>query len=114
MIKPFHLRELLLRIHRQLEADPRFVAAWLGGSYGRAEQDAVSDLDLFVVVKDASAFPLCRRQAAKASGTTPERFAIFQQFQVTFDGAAGSMLAGVLAGALSALLEELAGVPEKS
>jgi hypothetical protein len=56
------------------------VAAWLGGSYGRGEQDAVSDLDLFVVVEDAFAFPLCRRQAAKASGTTLERLAIFQQF----------------------------------
>jgi hypothetical protein len=72
--------ELLLRIHRHLEGDPRFVAAWLGGSYGRGEQDAVSDLDLFVVVQDVFAFPLCRRQAAKASGTTPERLALFQQF----------------------------------
>jgi hypothetical protein len=72
--------DLLLRIHRQLEADPRFVAAWLGGSYGRGEQDAVSDLDLFVVVQDGVAFPLCRRQAASASGATPERLALFQQF----------------------------------
>jgi hypothetical protein len=71
---------LLTHIHQHLEADPRFMAAWLGGSYGRGEQDSVSDLDLFVVVQDGFAFPLCRRQAAKASGTTPERLELFRQF----------------------------------
>ena len=37
---------LLERIAAGLAADRRFMAAWLSGSYGRGEQDAVSDIDL--------------------------------------------------------------------
>lgn len=72
--------DLLLRIHKTLEVDPRFIAAWLGGSYGRGTQDAVSDLDLFVVIKDEFSYPICRRQAAVASGSILERMELFQMF----------------------------------
>lgn len=42
----------LTRIREALEADERVVAAWLAGSFGRGTQDAWSDLDLHVVVRD--------------------------------------------------------------
>jgi len=44
---------LLQRALKALQADPRVVAAWLGGSLGRGTEDALSDLDLFVVISDA-------------------------------------------------------------
>jgi predicted nucleotidyltransferase len=44
--------ELLDRILRALEADPRVAAVWLSGSFGRSEDDAWSDLDLHVAVQD--------------------------------------------------------------
>jgi predicted nucleotidyltransferase len=43
---------LLQRIREALEGDPRVVAAWLFGSLGRGGDDALSDLDLFVVAAD--------------------------------------------------------------
>ena len=43
---------LLRRIVDQLEADDRVTAAWLAGSIGRGEDDALSDLDLHVAVYD--------------------------------------------------------------
>jgi len=48
-------REVLLqRIIQQLEADPRVVAAWLYGSLGRREADALSDLDVRLIMADAA------------------------------------------------------------
>jgi hypothetical protein len=44
--------ELLARVVALLQADERVVAAWLFGSRGRQTADALSDLDLWVVVKD--------------------------------------------------------------
>ena len=44
--------ELLRRAHHLLEADDRVEAAWLFGSLGRGTADGLSDLDLFVVVRD--------------------------------------------------------------
>lgn len=43
---------LLRRITRQLEADARVVAAWLFGSLGRGDADALGDIDLWVVIAD--------------------------------------------------------------
>src|SRR6266511_2672866 len=43
---------LLARAQESLEGDPRVVAAWLFGSVGRGTEDALSDLDLFVVIAD--------------------------------------------------------------
>ena len=44
---------LLRRAVNALQADARVVAAWLAGSLGRGTEDALSDLDLWVVVSDA-------------------------------------------------------------
>lgn len=38
-----------------LRADPRIAAAWLFGSLGRREEDALSDIDIWVVVRDNDA-----------------------------------------------------------
>lgn len=47
-------RDVLLECTRQiLEQDERLSAAWLFGSLGRDEADALSDLDLFVIIADA-------------------------------------------------------------
>jgi predicted nucleotidyltransferase len=43
---------LLQEVKRVLHADQRIVAAWLFGSVGRHTADALSDLDVWVVVKD--------------------------------------------------------------
>lgn len=61
-----------------LSADERFVAAWLGGSFGRDQDDALSDVDLTVVVADPHAERLCHRQHQVGAGTTPERLEIFR------------------------------------
>lgn len=45
---------LLARITAELDADPRVVAAWLSGSFGRGEDDAWSDFDLHLAVDDAA------------------------------------------------------------
>lgn len=47
-----HRDELLRRISRVLAGDPRVVAVWLSGSFGRGQADAWSDLDLHVAVAD--------------------------------------------------------------
>ena len=46
--------ELLARIIDVLHTDERVVAAWLFGSMGRGDSDALSDLDMWVVVADGS------------------------------------------------------------
>lgn len=43
---------LLSRIETVLRADERVVAAWLAGSLGRGDADALSDIDLWIVVAD--------------------------------------------------------------
>ncbi len=72
--------DLLARIVERLSGDERFVAAWLGGSYGRNEADAVSDLDLNLVVAEADSESLCRRAEQVSSQTTEERLKLFRQF----------------------------------
>lgn len=42
----------LAAMTERLQADQRVVAAWLFGSLGRGDADALSDIDLFVVVTD--------------------------------------------------------------
>ncbi len=62
-----------------LRADDRFTAAWLAGSFGRGAHDAVSDLDLHVVLaNDADA--LLRKPVQIWADTTPERRAVFERF----------------------------------
>lgn len=71
---------LLAEIVQTLSADERFVAAWLTGSFGRNEADAISDLDLSVVVSDVYSQTLCARPEQVAAQTTPERLALFSHF----------------------------------
>jgi predicted nucleotidyltransferase len=44
--------QLLAKIIAAISGDDRFVAAWLTGSYGRSNQDALSDIDISIVVND--------------------------------------------------------------
>jgi hypothetical protein len=71
---------LLADISAAVAADGRFVAAWLTGSFGRHEVDAVSDLDLTLVVADAHGERLCARMEQVSAQTTKERLALFSQF----------------------------------
>ncbi|HEX8597790.1 MAG TPA: nucleotidyltransferase domain-containing protein [Chloroflexia bacterium] len=45
--------DLIERVSSILHSDERVVAAWLGGSLGSGNADAYSDVDLWVVVRDA-------------------------------------------------------------
>lgn len=56
-----------------LRDDARIAAAWLGGSLGRGVGDALSDIDLTVVVTDAD---LCARPWSVSSQTTAARRAL--------------------------------------
>jgi hypothetical protein len=71
---------LLADITAALAADERFVAAWLTGSYGRDDADAVSDLDISVIVAAVHSTSLCARLAEVGGRTTSERYALFSQF----------------------------------
>jgi hypothetical protein len=61
-----------------LAADERFVAAWLSGSFGRGDDDALSDIDITVVVAGDLVDQLCRRDHQVGAGTTPERLAVLR------------------------------------
>ncbi len=63
-----------------LSADESYLAAWLDGSIARDDDDALSDVDLRVVVSDAAAVTLCARPRELAGYTTPERLALFGRF----------------------------------
>ena len=71
---------MLGEIGRVLTDDRRFVAAWLAGSFGRNEADAMSDLDLTVVVSDQFADALCERRALVGPPMIQERLALFTRF----------------------------------
>jgi len=71
---------LLAHITITLKQDPRFIAAWLAGSYARGEQQWFSDLDLHVVVAEEYSETLCAQPWAAGAKTIPERLALFTQF----------------------------------
>jgi predicted nucleotidyltransferase len=71
---------LLAEIIKTLSADERFVAAWLAGSFGRDDADAVSDLDLTVVVSDPYSERLCAHPRQVSAQTTKERFDLINKF----------------------------------
>ena len=74
-------RDLLLtEITKTLSVDQRFLAAWLTGSFGRNDFDAVSDLDLTVVVSDEFSEKLCARPEMVSDQTTQERLDLIQHF----------------------------------
>lgn len=65
--------EFVKRATEQLDADPRIVAAWLAGSFGRQGQDEYSDLDLWVIVRDEDAGELCEMTRPSGAGTVGVR-----------------------------------------
>jgi hypothetical protein len=65
-----------------LSADDRFVAAWLTGSFSRNEEDALSDLDLSLVVSDAHSADLCARHDQVSAQTSSQRYALVSKFGV--------------------------------
>lgn len=72
--------QLLAKIIATISGGDRFVAAWLTGSYSRSNQDALSDIDISIVVNDEHSKALCRHSAQVGPQTTPERMEIFTQF----------------------------------
>lgn len=77
-----HNRDRLLQhIQTYLQANERFVAAWLTGSFGRGEEDDLSDFDLRVVVADAYVHSLCSCGPNPTTGvSSPDRLALYKQF----------------------------------
>ncbi len=71
---------LLAEIVTALSNDERFVAAWLTGSLGRDDADALSDLDLNVVAATQYAETLCDRPQQVSAGTTAQRLALISRF----------------------------------
>ncbi len=75
---------LLQHILAVLSTHERIVAAWLTGSLARGEGDDLSDLDLSVVVADASTDCLCScSSVAVTENTSPDRMALYEQFGQT-------------------------------
>lgn len=72
--------ELVARLADVLAKDARFPAAWLYGSLGRGDADAMSDIDLALVVSEEAAPEICRRPWMSAAHATPERLALFRLF----------------------------------
>jgi predicted nucleotidyltransferase len=71
---------LITSLVTELSNDERILAAWLTGSYGRNEADAVSDLDLTVVIAEPHHEILCVRQEQVSHKTTRERLELFRRF----------------------------------
>ena len=71
---------LLAQIVAAISNDDRFVAAWLTGSYSRSNKDALSDIDISIVVSDEYSGTLCYRPAHINAQTTSERMDLFSQF----------------------------------
>ncbi len=73
-------QELLKNIVASLKDDPRFVAAWLSGSFGRADNDELSDLDLTVVVSRSYSDQLCARGETINAHAPKVRLDLFSKF----------------------------------
>ena len=74
--------QLLEKMIATITKDDRFVAAWLTGSYSRSNQDALSDIDINIVVSEAHSDLLCERAAQVSAKTTPERIEYTSMLQV--------------------------------
>ena len=70
----------LTKVGDTLSQDERFIAAWLTGSFGRNEEDSVSDIDLRVVISDEHSRRLCARLEQVSAQTAPDRYTFFSQF----------------------------------
>jgi predicted nucleotidyltransferase len=75
------IREVFLQaLTERLAFDERFVAAWLIGSFARQQQDALSDIDITLVVSDEQSRTLCARPKMLSAQTTNERYDLFSVF----------------------------------
>jgi hypothetical protein len=72
--------QLVTQIADRCAADPRFVAGWLIGSLGREDGDAVSDIDLCLVVADAESADLCESMPSIRAGASLARLALIRRF----------------------------------
>jgi predicted nucleotidyltransferase len=71
---------LITSLVNELSNDERLIAAWLTGSYARHDADAVSDLDLNLVVAEPYAKILCERQEQVSHKTAHKRLELFSRF----------------------------------
>ena len=74
--------KFLSQVVETLSKDERFVAAWLTGSLGTNEADAISDIDLSLVVADEYGPGLCLQLETVSPQTSPERASLICQFGV--------------------------------
>ena len=74
-------REVFLQtLVDKLSSSEQFAAAWLTGSFARGEQDALSDIDITLVVSDEYAQKLCMRSKMVSAHTNKERYDLFSLF----------------------------------
>lgn len=71
---------LLSKIIDRLANDDRFVAGWLTGSLSRDDADALSDIDISLVVANEYSSTLCNRLEQVSAQTSLERFTFLSQF----------------------------------
>ena len=71
---------LIGRITAILGDDARFAAAWLGGSLGRGDGDAWSDIDLWLAVADSAVPELCNRPDGESATLSPARADLIARF----------------------------------
>ncbi len=74
---------LFVRILETLRADHRFIAAWLTGSLGRGDEDALSDLDIYAVIADEHSAGLCAHPEMVTISPAEDRLAFFQSIGQT-------------------------------
>jgi hypothetical protein len=72
--------KLLGQIVETMSKDERCVAAWHTGSVAGHEQDALSDLDLTIVLADPHCGVLCARPWQVSAQTTKDRYELFSLF----------------------------------
>ncbi|MEZ4518522.1 MAG: aminoglycoside 6-adenylyltransferase [Chloroflexota bacterium] len=72
--------ELLVTIADVLGRDKRIQAAWLTGSYGRDQNDAVSDVDITLVIGEQFVPDLCVRSEMVTASPDAARMVFFSQF----------------------------------
>jgi hypothetical protein len=71
---------LLYDISTQLKGEDHVVAIWVTGSLGRGNGDAISDIDITVILTSEAAQLLCKRPFQQGGRTTPERLELFSRF----------------------------------
>src|SRR5215472_16964566 len=79
---------LLQRLVEILQADERVVAAWLFGSRGNQTADALSDTDLWVVVKDEAIEAVVAERQHAVAPLLAQPLLLFENPRFTVTGGA--------------------------